>query len=501
MLVFCIMWFLTDLGLQALTLRVNVFFSEPLHLPWRRILFTCAVFLVTASADPSQILVEPAPKLENAETVTDIDLIIGEWTDPSQIQGSPAESVEYYGFDNAADDELELLDVAGQAVDEGILGGADPQKAGMWRNFGLSIRTGVQYSTNARGGGTTEDSGDTIFSISPTVSYGRGVNDSRASVSAAYTPSALFYLDNSNLNRLNHRFSLNAGYQLPKTTIGISADYSLSDAGDSYLAGGSADDQADDAERFLEDGTTSTTYGLGINLSHRLTGKSNLGLGLTYSDNLFDGSGIDRSTFNSNLSWQYQMTGKISAGPYVSGERSAVEGGGDQTAYGIGTAIDYQVGAKTTIGGLIGVENRSFSGEGAVGEKAFLTYELNGGYAVTSKINLTGSLYRSVRPSYTEFDEATTSTGVNFGAAYQILERVSTSASIAYAMDDFISTQENVGASRGAQDYLSVSLGASWSVGDQWVLGADFSWRQNSSDNSFQNFDTVVTGVSASFEF
>ncbi len=482
---------------------VNYRFRQFPSLPSLSLTFLSAAFLMSVYAAREQRLEEPAPTLEGDETSTEIESIVEEWTDPSQIQGSPAESVEYYGFDNVASEELELLDVAGDAVDEGIFSEGDPEKwAGMFQDFGFSIRSGAQYRTNGRGGGSQDGSGDVVFSISPTLSYNSGGGGGGpASIGVTYSPSAIFHMDDSSRNRLNHSFNLNAGYQFPKTSIGVSAGFSLSDTGDSFLTGRNVEDQANNTDRYFEDGTSTTSYNLGLNLSHSLTGKSSLGFGLSYSDTLFDDNGIDRSTTSTNISWRYQITDKINAGPYVSGEWSGVGGGGDQTAYGVGTSLNYQIGAKTSIGGSIGMQNRSFSGEGSVGDKAFLTYDLNGGYAVTSKIRLSTSFYRSVQPSFTEFDEATTATGMRLGVGYQCTDRISTNASVNYSMDDSISTLESTTSSSENQNYISVSLGANWSIGDHWVLGANFSWRQNNSDNSTQGFDSMVTGVSATFDF
>ena len=109
----------------------------------------------------------------------------------------------------------------------------------------------------------------------------------------------------------------------------------------------------------------------GVRVSHRLTGKTNLNLVLvldqivTTIDNLnAENNGkslLDDVSYNARASLTYQLTSKISVGPYVgygitdvSGSGGGVENTQDRINYSAGITGTYQASGKTAFTGSLG---------------------------------------------------------------------------------------------------------------------------------------------------
>lgn len=188
-------------------------------------------------------------------------------------------------------------------------------------------------------------------------------------------------------------------------------------------------------------------------------------------------------------------------GPYVEYGMADVESGADHSHYGVGLKIDYQATGKTALTGLVGYEDRSFSGSGAVGSKGSLTYEIGMQHQLSGKTSLSAMLYNRNRPSYNLNNRGYEATGIRFGANHSLSERISLHANVYYEQTEYFRTSSTVAAASLDADYLSLNVGTGLKLANGMQLGLDLTWRENDSDSNVRDFENFYLQFNATYPF
>lgn len=304
--------------------------------------------------------------------------------------------------------------------------------------------------------------------------------------SLKYVPNFNFYADNSDQDGVDH--FVNAGYKriFQKTSVDFGVGYAKTQGADRFASGS------------IE--KTGLTTNLG--LSHQLTGKSKLDLDLTaLSEDFVSNSLSDRERYNARLNWQYQVTGKISVGPYIAYEHSTTDGSFNPTqdAISFGARGNYQALQKTTLIGYLGAEYRKFDGDG-LEDKTSPTFEFGAQHQLTGKTILTGMLYHNIRASYSDAGQSYTATGFNFLANYAATARINARAGMSYEHDNYFGTSSAATGSLDS-DYVTFFVGGDYVMDCGVTLGSGLRYSNNDSETATRDFGNLIFNLSAGYSF
>jgi len=363
-----------------------------------------------------------------------------------------------------------------------------PSDAEGWKErTHLSLSASATYNDNIFLTKNNKES-DVIFSISPTLSFvsaerGTAVN----TFSITYTPSYRFYTDHSGRNTLDHSLSFDYGRNMPRTTIGFRTTYLKSTGSDRFVSG------------TIDRETLRST----LDISYILTGKTRLDASAYYSmSNFSSGALFDESSYGLRLALMYQVTGKITLGPYVDYSSSIINGGNsDHSSIGYGIRGTYKVSGKLSLVGSIGQSIRSFSGSGASSDLSFVSWSLGANYQATGKTSLRASIYRSAKASYNFADSGYISTGLALSATHRASSRLSYYATLAYENDDYFEATNASTVGSLDNDYYSATVGLRYKLENGLTLGAHATYRLNDSNISNNDFDNVSFGLSVGYVF
>lgn len=349
--------------------------------------------------------------------------------------------------------------------------------------FSAAVRGSMRFDDNLFLTDSNEEE-DTVIAVTPTLQLAND-EDSQNTWAIAYAPSIISYLDNSDLNSINHALDFKLGKRLPKTQIDFSASYA----------------EVSGSDRFVSGQIDKTTYGASLDLSHELTGKTRLDATLSYDKSDYEtGSLFDLEQYKLLVSWQYQYSGKISVGPYVSYEDTEVDTQPDHEALGFGVKFDYQMTGKTAMIGKLGYESRSFSGPMAGSDQNALVYELGLNHDYSGKTNLKMMLYRRSNASYSIASNGYEATGLYFAGTYDMTDRITLKSKMVYEHDAYYSTSTGSAASLDS-DYYEFNFGADYDFTDQCTFGVNLIWRSNDSETNSSDFDNMALELFSTYYF
>lgn len=390
----------------------------------------------------------------------------------------------------------------------------NPRNSESWKdNFHLSLRASVSSESNVYLNDEQKEA-DVVFYIAPTLSYttpGLFGQDNFLSdhisprFTVYYTPSYRSYSNNPELDGLNHsfRFSFNDSfnksleYSLPKTTVSFNLGMNSSVG----------------TNRFSDGLVESTSFYANASLSHRLSGKTSIRIGVRPQFNNFDSSDlIDDTSWYFDASLMYQATGKISIGPYVgygiskmSGSAGGIENTQDRHSYSAGVNVNYQASQSMAFTGSVAWSRYEFDGPGSGGYGTSnngsdaITWRAGMSYRPGPKTSLRASLWRSYKPSNNIANTAYIATGASLTASYQQSQRWSHYAAFTYENDDYFSDDPAGG--RLNSDYFRITLGSNIRWNNGLSVGANVSSSAQSSSEGANNFDNWAFSLYASYVF
>jgi len=351
--------------------------------------------------------------------------------------------------------------------------------------FHLSLSSSVRYDDNIFLTHTGEES-DVIFSVSPTLRFSTAEEGTAANtLSITYTPSYRIYADHTERNTLDHYLRIRLSKRMPKTQLGFNVTYQKSTGSDRYVSG------------TIDRDSLRTEF----TVSHILTGKTRIDASAYYRlDNFGNNALYDDSSYGGQIALMYQATGKITIGPYVSyGVSDLGRGSNDHEYYGYGARFTYDVSGKTTLTGSVGYSVRSFSGAGASNDYTNATWRIGFSHAISAKTNIRASVYRGAKASYNFADSGYLATGLALSATYQASSRLSYYSTFVYENDDYFKT--GAAGVNLDNDYYAATLGLRYRVGENWILGANATYRVNQASETLNDFNNLNFGINAAYTF
>ena len=389
-----------------------------------------------------------------------------------------------------------------------------------WKDYThLSLSASVSGESNVFLDNQENEQSDTIFRISPTLSFttpGIGSGDQKLSV--YYTPSYRIYSNNSDLNDLDHtfrfKFDNDSQITLPKTTISFDLGY----------------DQTQSSDRLNGGLVGRESINAGVRVSHNLTGKTNLNLSANAQSNSYDSPArnqqfpdanppfnqrsdvglLDDVSYNARASLTYQVTSKISVGPYVgygitdvSGSGGGVENTQDRINYSAGVTGTYEASGKTAFTGSLGWSTYEFDGPGAGDGEHSLTYRIGLSHQLGPRTSMRASIWSDYKPSNSIGNTSYTSTGASLSLSWQPSDRWSHSLSVTYESDDYFS--DDAAGGTGTSDYFRISLGTTYRFNNGLSLGANISNdtqnNKNTNNGNLNDFENWIFSINANYIF
>ncbi len=344
--------------------------------------------------------------------------------------------------------------------------------------FGLSVST--EYNTNIflddKGG-----SGDWILNAAVHFSLSNDTGVNKWSVN--YAPNFDSYMNNSDQDGVGHSLSGRYSREFAKSTLGVNLAY-IHDRGSDRFAAGN-----------IEGGRTK----LGVNYNRILTGKTSMNFNFDTDLDAFTNTDFfDRKRYNARLSAHYQMTGKITVGPYVSLEHVDVDENPNHDAWSLGVSSSYQAFQKTAFTGTIGAEYREFEGDGdSVNNPIF---ELAATHSYSAKTSFNATIYHRIRASYVAVDESFEATGLRLGASHRWSDQLNIFLNANYEYDDYFAVGDEA-TSGYSVNYFQVNLGGSYRLNNGVRLVSSLGYRTNISDEDYLEYDNFVWSLGAAYAF
>ena len=392
------------------------------------------------------------------------------------------------------------------------------RSADSWKDYThLSLRASVTGESNVFLDNSENEQDDIIFTIAPTLSYTTpGLWGEDRKLSVYYTPSYRVYSNNSDLNDLDHRFrfkfSNDSQITLPKTTISFDLGYDQSQSSDRRNGG------------FVG---SESIYG-GVKVSHSLTGKTSLNFGARARSRSYDNNVkynnsfpddnvnqrsrddlLDSVDYDFDASLTYQITPKISIGPYVGYGISNVDGGTaggventqDRHSYSAGITGSYNATGRTAFTGSIGWSKYEFDGPSAGNDDGNLTYRIGVSHQLGPRTALRATLWQDYKSSNSVGNTSYLATGASLSLSWRQSDRWSHSISALYENDDYFSNDPN--GDNGNSDYFSLRLSSNCRFNNGLSVGASLSssTQNNNDTNNLNDFENWIFSIYANYIF
>jgi polysaccharide biosynthesis protein VpsM len=286
------------------------------------------------------------------------------------------------------------------------------------------------------------------------------------------------YSDNNQLNNNLPSASLSASYEGAK----VNYSGSLSYARDNQNTRDTSNVGVDSLRE---------TYNGSLNAEISLTEKSKVGTGISYSATAYDSLAYsDQESYSLPVNYFFAIRPKIdlSAGFRYASTDTDFGGGSSEDFY-------YNVGARGSFTPkLSGRFDTGYTVRKPEAGSSEGTYTLNAGlsYAYSEKSSFTLDIARG-------FDTAADassleSSSINLGASTQFSSAWSANATIGYQILDYVGVNRK-------DNYLTFSLGATYTYNEYLTFGAGYSLADNNSDNAGLDFVANTFRLSANFRY
>ena len=297
-----------------------------------------------------------------------------------------------------------------------------------------------------------------------------------------YSPSAYFFLDNTEFNTIDHIARIDGQWRLSRLTLSLSQDVrSVQSANlDVAASGGGFINQVN-----LDIGGRQrlNTYSTHFGAAYELTGKTSLRAGLDYSLGDYQDL-IGSEIFSGTLGLDYKYGPKLGFGlDFTAGKNFVDPPNPNQTFEQVNLRSNYELTGKLKATGSVGVESRQSDNGGQ--NQLSPVFQIGVVYQPFdgTEINLsaTGQTLNSATLTGQDF----TSTQFVFTVRQRLLQRLFLSLTAGYQNQTYFSTIEGLGSER-EDNYHFIAPGFDVKITNFLSTGVYYFHRENNS--SFTNF-------------
>ncbi|MEP6686412.1 MAG: hypothetical protein ABJB22_06505 [Verrucomicrobiota bacterium] len=330
-----------------------------------------------------------------------------------------------------------------------------------------------------------------------TLGFGDAIGHQEHYVLLKYSPSAYFFVDNSELNSVEHIVRLEGQWSLSRLALTFSQDIRSVESSNLDVAtttGGFVNQINLDVggRRRLN------SYSTRLDAGYALTGKIVLRAGMDYSLTDYQDL-IGSETVSGTIGINYTYSPKLQLGLELHAGNNYVDAPSpDQTFEQVNLRSDYELSGKLRANGSLGVEFRqSEVGTNSNVSPIFqigLVYQPFDGTEIN--INTTRQTFNSATLAGQDF----ASTQFVFSARQRFFQRVFVNVVTGYQNQTYFSALSGLDSER-EDNYYFITLGFDVKITNFWFGGVNFSHRVN--DSSFTNlgFDDDQVGAHSAFTF
>jgi len=346
---------------------------------------------------------------------------------------------------------------------------------------------------------TTAD--DFYFTIEPEITLGFGdiVGGDQNYLRLDYAPGAIFYLDHSEANALQHIINLQGQYHLQKLTITLSQDVELLEGSNLNSLSSTGANPVPPINLDTGGNVDQNIYRTNATFLYDLTGKTSLNGGIQFIANSYEGSLIDSETLSGNLDLYYTYSPKLTVGLGGSVGFDWVGSGSDQVFEQINARITYQATGKISLNASGGVEFRQFEDDDQNGSHVSPVYELDAVYQPFDGTTITLSGSRHNQSSAVNAGQDYATSNITLGIRQRFVQRVYLSVTAGYENSNYFSTGTGTN-DRRDDNYYFVQPALDVTVTRFWTAGAYYLHRENNSTGNF-GFNDNQFGIRTSLAF
>lgn len=366
--------------------------------------------------------------------------------------------------------------------------------------YALSLELRGVYDDNvtlARDSGNRRSDFSSQISSGIVLGLGDVIGRDENFVALTYTPSAYFYLENSEFNTFEHIGEVEGQWHLGRITLTLTQN--LASVQSTNLGVLDADGGFNNQTNLDVGGRRRiTTYSTRLFASAALTGKTSLRLGASYSiSDPEDRIGSD--TLSGTLGIDYRYGPKLRLGSNLVAGNRFVEGSSpDQTFEQLNVRADYELTGKLSIDGSAGIEFRQ--SESDAQNRSSPVFRLGVNYKPFDGADLSLSTSRRTQNSASAVAQDFVSTQVVFFLRQRFLQRIHATLVTGYQNQTYYTTRSGLASTRD-DNYFFVVPGIDVTLTQFWSAGLFYSSRRNDSSSSFFSFNDNQVGFRSNFTF
>ena len=377
------------------------------------------------------------------------------------------------------------------------------------RVFHYSIRLGGRfiYSDNINAAPEPDAVDDFYISLEPGVSVGIGDVPERKKnyIRLDYSPNALFYFDNSELNTVNHFIRLEAVAHLGKLTLSLFQDVSLLEGVEANFRGpNDFGDPNRSPDRFREGRDVAGRnniqfYNTTLMARYDFTDKASATGAFRY--NLTDFEDVfTLDIYSGDLFFDYKLMPELTVG--VGGAGGVVDHDDPiieeqyQEARG---RFTFDVPKRVKIDGSLGLEFRQF-GRNGDSDYAAPIVEVTVAFEPAEGTRVTiGGRHRTQVSNSLE-GQSFTITAANVGLRQRITERIDFNVNSGYEQATYFSGSADIEAMR-RDEFFFIDTALDFKITDKWSAGVFYIHRENVTNLEPFGFAENQAGVRTSISF
>lgn len=316
-------------------------------------------------------------------------------------------------------------------------------------------------------------------------------------VSFSYSPTAYFYVSNSEFNTLEHIARLEGRWRPGRFAFTLAQDFTSVQSTNLGVANetGGFNNQAN-----LDIGGRRrvTTYSTRFGAAAALAGKTLFQFGAFYS--LIDPEDlIGSETLAASVGLNYELGSKLNLGTDFTFGQTFVEGPSpDQTYQQVNLRATYEITGKLRADGSAGTEFRQ--SDAASDNQVSPIFQLALSYQPFDGTTFAASATRRTLNSASAFGQDFTSTQVTFNAQQRFFQRAFVSLATGYQNQTYFSRISGLNSER-EDNYYFVVPGIDVRITNFWFAGIYYLSRQNDSSLDFFSFDDNQIGFRSNLRF
>ena len=312
-----------------------------------------------------------------------------------------------------------------------------------------------------------------------------------------YSPSAYFFLDNTEFNTIDHIARLEGQWRLSRMTLSLSQDVTSVQSANLNVAS-STGGYVNQVNRDVGGRQRLNTYSTHLGAAYELTGKTSLRAGLDYSLGDYQDL-IGSEIFSGTLGLDYKYSPKLGFGLAFTAGRNLVDPPStNQTFEQVNLSSNYELTGKLKATGSVGVEFRQSDNGGQ--NQLSPIFQIGVVYQPFDGTEINISANRGTFNSATLTGQDFTSNQYVFTARQRLLQRLFLSLMAGYQNQGYFSTMGGLGSER-EDNYYFIAPGFDVKITHFLFTGVYYVHRENNSSFNNFSFDDNQFGVRISLTF